>query len=176
MKNTLNWTPVKISIRNIKQWLKNPRKSSSAQAKKLIESEERFGQVQTIAISPFYPDGTVDLYDGHQRVKAWLTVKGDTHEMIALQCESHLSEEQRKDLVVTLHTATGSWNVDTLKSHWNMEELSEAFFPQVEVMRIEYEDIQSIFSQYEINGEDEAETEEGEAEPKINLADELQEE
>ena len=119
----LVWTPVKIRLGQIKPWSLNPRMSSKAQAQRLIKSERDLGQIQTLAVSPMV-DGFVDLYDGHQRCSAWLTVKEPSFEVLALQSNRPLTEDERRKVSVTLHTATGSWDWDALSS-WSAADLHE---------------------------------------------------
>ena len=121
---SLMWNPVKIKLGQIKPWADNPRMSTKAQAERLIKSERELGQIQTLAVSPFGEDGKVDLYDGHQRYSAWLTVKGADYEVVALQSNRPLSEDERRKVAVLLHMATGSWNWDALAS-WQVGELKD---------------------------------------------------
>ena len=69
-------------------------------------------------------DGMFPLYDGHQRVSAWLTVKTPDFEVLALQSNRPLTEDERREVAVLLHTATGSWNWDAL-SGWSAADLRE---------------------------------------------------
>lgn len=120
---SLIWTPVKVRLGQIRPWSLNPRMSSKAQAQRLIKSERELGQIQTLAVSPF-TDGYVDLYDGHQRVSAWLTIKGADFEVLALQSNRPLTEDERRKVSILLHTATGAWNWDAL-SAWSAADLQE---------------------------------------------------
>ena len=119
----LQWTPVKIKLGQIQPWTNNPRMSTKAQAQRLIKSERRLGQIQTLAVGPMV-DGMFPLYDGHQRVSAWLTVKTPDFEVLALQSNRPLTEDERREVAVLLHTATGSWNWDAL-SGWFAADLRE---------------------------------------------------
>ena len=119
----LVWTPVKIKLGQIQPWTNNPRMSTKAQAQRLIKSERRLGQIQTLAVGPMV-DGMFPLYDGHQRVSAWLTVKTPDFEVLALQSNRPLTEDERREVAVLLHTATGSWNWDAL-SGWSAADLRE---------------------------------------------------
>ncbi len=111
-----NWKPIKIRLGDIICWEHNPRLSNKAQAKRLIESEKRWGQPMAFAVSPF-KDGKVYLYDGHQRYSAWLTVYGEDYEVDARQADIFLTEEERLEFVVTMHAgATGSWDWQKLSS------------------------------------------------------------
>jgi len=119
----LTWTPVKIRLGQIVPWSDNPRMSTKVQAQRLIKSERELGQIQTVAVSPF-DEGKVYLYDGHQRVSAWLTVKDPSFEVMALQSNRMLNDDERRKVSVLLHTATGSWNWDSLSS-WSAADLRE---------------------------------------------------
>lgn len=79
MTNKPIWTPIKIRLGDIEMWEDNPRMSTKAQAQRIIKSESEFGQPVPFALSPFDKNGKAKLYDGHQRVSAWLTVYGEKH-------------------------------------------------------------------------------------------------
>jgi len=98
--------------------------STKAQAQRLIKSERELGQIQTLAVSPADEAGFVQLYDGHQRYSAWMTVKQPSYEVTALQSNRPLSEDERRKVSVLLHTATGSWSWDALSS-WSVADLRE---------------------------------------------------
>ena len=119
----LKWTPITIKLGQIRKWAENPRMSTKAQAHRLIKSERELGQIQTLAVSPF-DDGVVDLYDGHQRVSAWLTVKDPSYEVQALQSNRPLTDDERRKVSVLLHMATGSWDWNALSS-WSAADLKE---------------------------------------------------
>ena len=118
----LQWKPIKIQLGKIKPWSNNPRMSTKAQAERIIESEKALGQLQTLAVGPTRK-GYVDLYDGHQRCSAWMTVKPPTHEVLALQSNRELTEQERRKVAVLLNTASGSWDWDKLAS-WDTKELN----------------------------------------------------
>jgi len=120
----LIWTPIKIRLGQIRPWEANPRMSTKAQAQRLIKSERELGQIQTLAVSPADEAGFVQLYDGHQRYSAWMTVKQPSYEITALQSNRPLSEDERRKVSVLLHTATGSWSWDALSS-WSVADLRE---------------------------------------------------
>lgn len=119
----LTWTPVRVRLGQIKPWTHNPRMSTKAQAQRLIKSERELGQPQTLAVSPFV-DGFCDLYDGHQRVAAWNTIKGADFEVWALQSNRPLSDDERRKISILLHTATGQWEWDKLAA-WSAADLQE---------------------------------------------------
>lgn len=120
----ITWTPVRIRLGQIEPWEQNPRQSSKTQVNRLVKSERELGQPQTLAVSPFDGENMVQLYDGHQRVKSWLPVKGAEYEVWVLQASRYLSDDERRKIAVLLHTATGGWSWDVL-SGWSAAELGE---------------------------------------------------
>ena len=117
---TTTWTPCTVKLADLRPWADNPRMSTKKQAQRLLDSWKRFGQVQTIAIGP-----DNEVYDGHQRLSALLTVHGSEYTVDARRCSRALSDEERRALVVTLHAgAVGSWNWDNL-ANWDAGELQE---------------------------------------------------
>lgn len=122
---TLRWNNITVRLGDLKAWGSNPRQSTKAQAKKLIESFEEFGQVETIAVSP-----ELEVYNGHQRLSALLTIHGKDYEIDARQASRALTEQERKKLTIFLHAgATGSWDWDTL-SGWDASEIIEWGFDE----------------------------------------------
>jgi len=114
----INWTNITVRLGDLKAWPDNPRQSTKAQAKKLLESFDEFGQVETIAVSP-----DLEVYNGHQRLSALLTVHGKDYQIDARQASRALTEQERKKLTIFLHAgATGSWDWDTL-SGWDASEM-----------------------------------------------------
>lgn len=116
----LVWVNVTVRLGALKPWANNPRFSTKAQAKRLLESWKELGQFQTVAIGP-----ECDVYDGHQRLSALLTVYGLEYEIDARQSNRALTDEERKRLVITAHVgAVGSWDWNAL-SGWDAPQLRE---------------------------------------------------
>jgi hypothetical protein len=114
----LTWTNITVSLGALKPWTHNPRMSTKAQAKRILQSFERFGQVQPVAVGPEF-----EVYDGHQRLSALLTLHGKDYRIDARQSSRALADAERRELVVSLHAgAVGSWDWDAL-SGWQAEEL-----------------------------------------------------
>lgn len=116
----IGWSNVKRTLGDLKPWASNPRFSTKKQARALLRSWDELGQFQTIAISP-----TDDVYDGHQRLSALLTVHGAGYEIDARQSSRHLTDDERKRLVIAAHVgAVGSWDWDKLAS-WDTPALKD---------------------------------------------------
>lgn len=102
----------RVKIGDLKPWDGNPRQSTKAQARKILKSFDEFGQVETVAVGP-----SLEVYDGHQRLSALLTVHGPDYEIDARQSNRALTEDERKRLVLVLHAgAVGSWDWDIVSS------------------------------------------------------------
>jgi hypothetical protein len=114
----LVWTNVTVKLGDLKPWSDNPRMSTKAQAKRLLASFDKFGQVQTVAIDP-----DCGVLDGHQRLSALLTIHGADYAIDARQSSRPLSEQERKELVISLHAgAVGGWDWEKV-SGWNSADL-----------------------------------------------------
>ena len=61
-KQPITWTNEKRTLRSLTPWEHNPRYIKDAQAERLLESFNEFGQVLPICIGP-----RGEIYDGHQR-------------------------------------------------------------------------------------------------------------
>jgi hypothetical protein len=108
-------------------WGDNPKYSTKEDAKRLIETEQEFGQPQTFSVSPYLDGSKVNCYDGHQRDSAWRTAYGDDFQVWAMQSDRHLTEAERKRFVLRMHNAHGQWSSDVL-SGWGADELTQGWF------------------------------------------------
>jgi hypothetical protein len=112
------WTNVRVRLGDLKPWSDNPRLSTKAQARRLLASFEKFGQVQTVAVDP-----NCEVLDGHQRLSALLTIHGAEYELDARQSSRPLTDAERRELVISLHAgAVGSWDWQVV-SGWDRAEI-----------------------------------------------------
>lgn len=161
----MEWSNVSVKINQLKPWDINPRTSTKAQAKRLINSWQEFGQVETIAIGP-----DNEVYDGHQRLSALRAVYGDNYELQARKSERVLTEEERKRLVLLLHTgAVGEWDWDIL-SGWSPDTLTGAGF-DIDLLKEWKRDISALENFLASEHEQELE----DKEPEFDAAEELRE-
>lgn len=117
-KEPLVWKNVKVPLGKLKPWVRNPREITKAQADRLGESLEEFGQVDLFAIGPDF-----DVYNGHQRLGVLLGKHGPKYVVDCRQSNRALTEKERQKLTILLHaTATGQWSWDAL-SGWNAADL-----------------------------------------------------
>jgi hypothetical protein len=123
------WSNVKVKLCDIDDYQGNPRMSTKAQAERIVASEKKFGQPLPFLVEPAV-NGRYPLLDGHQRKAAWLTVYGGDFVVDAKVSDRPLTEEEHREMIITLHTgATGSWDWDVLSSwqpsdlkSWGMDE------------------------------------------------------
>ena len=116
----ITWTVDRVRLSDLQPWGHNPRHTSKRQAQRLLQSWQDFGQVHAIAVGP-----NNEVYDGHQRLSALLTVYGDDYEVDVRRASRELSDVERRALVLALHAgAVGSWDWDELTA-WDPAELQE---------------------------------------------------
>ena len=113
----LVWSSTKVKLCDLKPWARNPRRMSKKQAGRLLKSWDELGQFQTLAIGP---DG--EVYDGHQRLNALLTVYGQEYEVAARQSDRELTDDERHRIVLEANSLAGAWNWDEL-SAWEPDKL-----------------------------------------------------
>jgi hypothetical protein len=119
----LTWTNTTATLGQLQPWAHNPRQSTKAQARRLLESWAELGQFQTIAIGPANADGKFPVYDGHQRLSALLTLYGPAYVIDARQSNRALTDEERHKLVITAHVGSvGQWDWNAL-SGWDADKL-----------------------------------------------------
>jgi DNA modification methylase len=114
-----NWTPARVTLGTLKPWQENPRLMKKAQAKRLLDGWEALGQFQTIAVGP-----AGEVYDGHQRLSALISVHGAKYEVAAMQSDRPLTDEERRRLVFAANEPAGQWDADKLAS-WDTAQVLE---------------------------------------------------
>ena len=160
----VTWANCQVTLGELQPWADNPRLSSKRQAQRILDSWRKFGQVKTVAIGP-----SNEVYDGHQRLSALLTVHGPSYQVDARRCSRELTDEERRALVVTLHAgAVGSWDWDSL-SGWDAGELQQWGFDGDTLMNWQ-KDVGALGNLLQSE-----EAESADAEPQIDRAAELQE-
>ena len=118
--DSIVWVNVRVKLRDLKAWEHNPRISTKKQAKRILESFDKFGQVETIAVDPL-----LNVLDGHQRLNALLVSFGSDYELDARQSNRALTEDERKELVISLHAgAVGSWDWQVV-SGWDAPKMKD---------------------------------------------------
>lgn len=120
------WKPIQIRLGDLIPWGDNPKYSTKEDARRLLETEQEFGQFQTFSVSPYLDNGKVNCYDGHQRDSAWRTAYGDDFVVWALQSDRHLTDAERRKFVLKAHNAHGQWSTDVL-SGWPVDELKSGW-------------------------------------------------
>lgn len=101
------------------------------------------------------------------RESPWLTVKTPDFEVLALQSNRPLTEDERKQVAVLLHTATGGWDWNAL-SGWSAADLREWGMDK-DTLKGWQSDAKELT---ELLNSEQAES--ADAEPQISRADELQ--
>ncbi len=120
MGDSLTWTNDKRRLRELVAWAGNPRQIRQAEAQRLAESLDQFGQIQPIAIDP-----ANEILDGHQRQRVWAALDryGPDYAVDVRVASRPLSEKERQKLAIYLHSgATGEWDWQVLAA-WEVPEL-----------------------------------------------------
>lgn len=116
MGTKIKWSNVDIALGKLNPWEHNPKGISKLRAERLLEYWQRIGQFQSIAIGP-----NNEVYDGHQRLTVLKAAFGDEYKVAARRSSRALTEDERKELVVSAHAGTtGQWDWDTL-ANWDAD-------------------------------------------------------
>ena len=119
MANKIIWTNERRKLGDLIPWEINPRQIKSEQAKRLVESLDEFAQIETIAVGP-----NNEVYNGHQRLRVWITEHGADYEVDVRVSSRSLTEDERKKLTVYLHKgATGEFDFDLLANNFEIDDL-----------------------------------------------------
>jgi len=125
----ITWTNVTRKLGELQPWVRNPRQIKSDQARRLAESFDTFGQVETIAIGP-----DNEVYNGHQRLNVLLAKHGADYVVECRQASRALTEKEREKLTVFLHKgAAGEWDFDILANEFEVDDLLEWGFEAFEL-------------------------------------------
>jgi len=124
----LVWMNEKRRLGDLIPWPRNPRQIREKEAKRLAESFDEFGQVETLAVGP----GN-EIYNGHQRLNVLAAEYGPDYEVDVRVASRPLTEKEREKLVIYLHKgAAGEWNFDVL-SEWDVPDLLVWGFKEYEL-------------------------------------------
>jgi len=127
-EDRITWTNERRKLSELQPWPRNPRQIKADQAKRLAQSFDEFGQVETIAVGP----GN-EIYNGHQRLHVLQSQHGKDYEIEVRVASRALSEKEREKLTVFLHKgAAGEWDFDTL-SEWDIPDLLDWGFNEWEL-------------------------------------------
>jgi hypothetical protein len=128
MGERLTWRDDTRRLGDLVPWPRNPRDIDTVQAERLRESLDEFDQPLPIAIGP---DG--EVYDGHQRLKAWIEERGPDFEVAVRVSSRALTEAEREKLTVMLHKgAVGDWDWEELAT-WDAGKLVDWGFESWEI-------------------------------------------
>lgn len=131
MSEPITWTNEKRKLSELIPWELNPATIDKDEARRLEESLDEFGQVESIAISP-----TNEIYDGHQRQTVWGASKkfGPDYVVDVRVSSRKLTERERKKLVIYLRKgAIGHFDFDLLANNWEVPDLLEWGFSEKEL-------------------------------------------
>jgi len=126
MADKITWSNEKRQLSELIPWPRNPRQINKEQAKRLGDSFEQFGQVETIAIGP-----DNEVYNGHQRINVLADKFGGDYEVEVRVASRALTEKEREKLTVFLHKgAAGEWDFDVLANEFELDDLLDWGFDE----------------------------------------------
>ena len=120
----------KILINKLKPATYNPRQITKKQYNDLKESIDRFGLVDPIIVN----EKTMTIIGGHQRYKIWKeNAEQSNVDDITIPCVVlDLNKEQERELNIRLNKSGGEWDMDILANEFDIEELKEWGFKDLE--------------------------------------------
>jgi len=136
IENTITWTNERRALRDLAPWEHNPRYIKDAQAERLLESFNEFGQVLPICIGP-----SGQIYDGHQRrnVIGAADDYGLDYEIDVRVASRELTERERQKLTVYLHKgAAGDWDWEELANSFEFDDLVLWGFDEEQLLGLDF--------------------------------------
>tara|TARA_R110002020_G_scaffold458344_1_gene675701 strand:+ start:90 stop:677 length:588 start_codon:yes stop_codon:yes gene_type:complete len=113
----------KIKTHKLKLAKYNPRQITKKQYNDLKKSIEKFDLVDPIIVNKDYT-----VIGGHQRLKICKELKYKDVDCVVLD----LDKEQERELNIRLNKSGGEWDMDILANEFDMEELKEWGFKDIE--------------------------------------------
>ncbi len=119
----------RILINKLKPAKYNPRQITKKQYNDLKESLDKFSLVEPIVVNR-----DMTIIGGHQRYKIWKeNAKKSKIESITIPCVVlDLNKEQERELNIRLNKSGGDFDMDILANEFDMEELKEWGFKDIE--------------------------------------------
>jgi DNA modification methylase len=138
MAKPFTWKNEKRKLGELISWEHNPRQITTEQAKHLQESLDKFGLVYPPLISK-----DNDIYDGHQREKVMgMMEQYSADTLIDVRVSSRvLTDNERRELVIRLHENTGEWDLEQLANLYDVDELDEWGFEDMDLVDWGQDDI-----------------------------------
>jgi hypothetical protein len=134
MTEPITWTTERRKLSELTPWPRNPRQIKRAEAERLAESFDTFGQVETLAVGP-----ANEVYNGHQRLAVLLDDCGPDYEVDVRVSSRALTEKEREKLTVYLHKgAAGEWDWDALANEFEFDDLIEWGFSEKELTGLDF--------------------------------------
>jgi ParB-like chromosome segregation protein Spo0J len=119
----------KILINKLKPATYNPRQISKKQYNDLKDSLDKFSLVEPIVVNK-----DMTIIGGHQRYKIWKeNAEQSNVDDITIPCVVlDLNKEQERELNIRLNKSGGEWDMDILANEFDIEELKEWGFKDIE--------------------------------------------
>jgi ParB-like chromosome segregation protein Spo0J len=124
----INWTLQQFNIDDLTDYYKNPRSLSDKEFKQLKTSLDKFGMIDKPIVNA---DSAHTIIGGHQR-KHVLEASG----VKEIECwipDRELSDKEVEELNIRLNKNTGSWDFDTLASEFELDDLLDWGFTEMDL-------------------------------------------
>ena len=124
----INWTLQTFRLDELTDYYKNPRSLSEKEFKQLKTSLDKFGMIDKPIVNL---DSANTIIGGHQR-KHVMESTGAKE----IECwipDRELSEKEVEELNIRLNKNTGSWDFDTLANEFQLDDLLDWGFTELEL-------------------------------------------
>ena len=124
----IQWKLKEFKISELTDYFKNPRRLTEAQYKQLKTSLDKFGLIDKPIVNI---DAKHTVIGGHQRLNVLRRNKAQT-----VECwipDRELNEKEIEELNIRLNKNTGEWDFDILANEFNMDDLLDWGFSELEL-------------------------------------------
>lgn len=124
----MKWTTARRRISDLIPTQNNPRQLTEKQHADLTRSLKKFNLVEIPAINQ---DG--QILAGHQRLKVMASLGRGDEEIDVRVPDRKLTKKECEEYLIRSNKNTGEWNMDELANSFDLEELKEWGFEDVEL-------------------------------------------
>jgi len=124
----LTWALKRLKLSSLTDWHKNPRQLTQTQYEQLQTSLEKFGLIEKPIVNA---DSAHTVIGGHQRLR--ILRDSGLDEIECWVPSRELSQREIEEANVRLNKATGDWDWDVLANEFEVDDLLDWGFSEVEL-------------------------------------------
>jgi site-specific DNA-methyltransferase (adenine-specific) len=122
----IEWSTIKVKVKDLKEWAKNPRKINEDEFNKLKESIEKRGFHDVLKV-----DTDMTVISGHQRKRALLQM--GIEEVDVKMPDRDLTSDEREVIAIESNRHRGEFDFDKLANEFEMDNILDGGITEKEL-------------------------------------------